>query len=128
MIAAVIPFSLFTAYQFLSPGRLVSVLENKKAVTTEEFLLAINENLKDDELPITGVIINPLDYVVRQLYDYLLQAFGMINPDYLQLSENDVKRFKDLMDENGPLILGFDVYGENREDDEKTVLPINPDA
>ena len=90
--------------------------------------VADNENLSDDEVPIIGTIINPLDYVVRQLYNFLLESFGMINPDYLQLSRYEINTYKDLTDESGPLILGFDIYGENRKDDEKTVLPINPDA
>lgn len=90
--------------------------------------VADNENLTDDEVPITGTIINPLDYVVRQLYNFLLESFGMINPDYLQLSQYEINIYKDLTDESGPLILGFDIYGENRKDDEKTILPINPDA
>jgi hypothetical protein len=90
--------------------------------------VADNENLTDDEIPITGTIINPLDYVVRQLYNFLLGSFGMINPDYLQLSRYEINTYKDLTDESGPLILGFDIYGENRKDDEKTILHINPDA
>lgn len=89
--------------------------------------VADNENLKDNEIPLVEVVINPLDYVVRQLYNFLIQSFGMINPDYLQLSTEDVKMYKDLLDDYGPLILGFDVYGENRLEEEKTVLPINPD-
>lgn len=89
--------------------------------------VADNENLKDDEIPIVEVIINPLDYIVRMFYNFLLQSFGMINPDLLQLSAYDVRTYKDLMDDYGPLILGFDIYGENRLEDEKTILPINPD-
>jgi hypothetical protein len=90
--------------------------------------VADNENLKDDEMSHIGAIIDPLDYIVRQLYEFLIQSFGMINPDYLQLSESEIDRYGRLMDESGPMILGFDIYGENREGEEKDILPINPDA
>ena len=91
--------------------------------------VADNENLKDEELPVVdGPIISPLDYILRQLYNFLTQSFGMINPDYLQLTKNEIDTYKDLTDESGPLILGFDIYGENKLDNERTALPINPDA
>ena len=83
--------------------------------------------IEDNEVPLIGTIISPLDYLVRQLYDFLLQRFGMINPDWLQLTRAEVDMFEELLDESGPLILGFDIYGSNRLDEERTALPINPD-
>ena len=88
----------------------------------------LNEDIRDDELVSIGTIINPLDYVVRHLYNFLLHHFGLINPDLLQLTRGDMKIFSELSDIDSPLILGSDIYGSNTPKEDSVVLPINPDA
>lgn len=86
-----------------------------------------NENLRDIEPSITGKYVNPLEYILNAYYNYLVETLGLINPDTLQISRGEIQRFDPLIDEKEPFMLGLDKYGENRLDEERFVLPINPD-
>jgi hypothetical protein len=89
--------------------------------------VADNEDIKDTEKPTVDKPIDPLDFVVRKYYEFLINSFGFINPDELQLSLIDMNKFNELADPNKPFELGFDAMGSNRLDEERLPMPINPD-
>ena len=86
-----------------------------------------NENLKDTEDDIVRIPISSLEFILREYYNYLVATLGMINPDLLQITREDVRRFDPLIDPDRPFPLGFDIYGSNRLDEVRLTLPINPD-
>ena len=107
------------------------LFENDK-VFSDNLNNSVKENcdIKDNEIPTAGiedVLIGSLDYILHHLYEFLLLSFGMINPDHNQLTMSDLYKFEGLVDKDTPLMIGFDIYGENRLDDERIVLNINPD-
>jgi hypothetical protein len=89
--------------------------------------VADNENIKDDEKPVVEVPIDPLDFIIREFYKYLTNSFGFINPDYLQLAEQDLAAFEGIVDINDPFELAFDRMGENVIDENRLAISINPD-
>jgi hypothetical protein len=89
--------------------------------------VANDDNIKDVEDAVIETPISTLDYIIRVYYDFLINSFGLLNPDELQLSRNNIKQFAALLDENEPFRLGFDNLGSNRPDEEKIPMHINPD-
>lgn len=85
-----------------------------------------NPNIKDIETSIVERPITPLDFILRKYYEYIKSQLGLINPDELQISRNDIQRFKPLLNENEPFVIGLDIYGSSRNDI-SILLPINPD-
>ena len=83
--------------------------------------------MEDVEEDIVEIPIDPMDFIIKAYYDYLTKSFGFINPDWLQLSEEDIERFNELLNPNEPFLLGFDIMGSNRLDEERIALQINPD-
>jgi hypothetical protein len=88
--------------------------------------VANDDNIKDDEDSIVETPVTALEYLIRAFYDFLLNSFGLLNPDELQLSRNNVRQFAALFDENEPFRLGFDNLGNNQSK-EKIPMHINPD-
>ncbi len=82
------------------------------------------KDLYDNEKPVVTIPIHQLDYFLRLFYDYMLQNFGLINPDIDQIvgSFAGYKLYKD-----EPFELGFDRLGSNRDTKDKIQLIINPD-
>ena len=89
--------------------------------------VANDDNIKDVEDAVIETPVTVLDYIIRAYYDFLLNSFGLLNPDELQLSRDNIKQFAALFDENEPFRLGFDNLGNNRPDEEKIPMHINPD-
>jgi len=89
--------------------------------------VADNEDIKDTEKPVVDVPIDPLDFIIREFYKYLTNSFGFINPDYLQLTEQDLALFEGIIDINDPFELAFDRMGENVIDTNRLAISINPD-
>lgn len=85
------------------------------------------KDLNDNEEDIVKNYITQLDYVLRLFYDFLLEEFGFINPDELQLSRDVINRFSPLLNVDEPFGLAFEIMGEKRDADDKFILPINPD-
>ena len=89
--------------------------------------VADNDNIQDTEEPTVSKPIDPMDFIIREYYNFLINSFGFINPDILQLSKQNVKQFDTLIDIDQPFELGFDRLGSNRLDEERFAMIINPD-
>ena len=89
--------------------------------------IADDDNIQDVVPPVVKDPILPLNYVLKEFYDMLINGFGLINPDELQLTKDDIVRFDAIMDADKPFELGFDRLGANRLDVERYPMPINPD-
>ena len=84
-------------------------------------------DMEDNEEDIIEIPIDPIDFIIKAYFDYLTKNFGFINPDWLQISEDDIERFNEILSPEEPFLLGFDIMGSNRLDEERIALHINPD-
>ena len=89
--------------------------------------VANDGNVNDTEEGVINTPVSPLDFIIRVFHDFLINSFGFINPDELQLTRENVKQFSLLLDENEPFKLAFDEMGANRLDEERFAMNINPD-
>jgi hypothetical protein len=89
--------------------------------------VANDGNVNDTEEGIINTPVSSLEFIIRAFYDFLINSFGFINPDELQLTRENVEQFSIILDENEPFKLAFDEMGANRLNEERFAMIINPD-
>jgi len=83
-----------------------------------------DDKLQDIEPPVVPIPVVPLNYLLKEFYEYLVNLFGMINPDELQLTREMIDKFGELSNNKNIFELNPDSIGKKHC---PYKLQINPD-
>ena len=93
----------------------------------KEFADLVNGSVKDlvdTEDPVIDIPVSISDYILRMFYNkYLVPTYGLINPDELQLDEDTIEYYNEILSKDKPFLINSDI-GRIGVD---LYLPINPD-
>ena len=83
------------------------------------------KDLYDREDPVVDPPISIVDYILKRFYkDYLVPTYGLINPDLLQLDEETIDYYEEILSKDTPFLINSDI---GRVNGTIIHLPVNPD-